>query len=246
MEHGIIKVNNVSKVFEIPHERRNKLKDYFLNPFRKITKDRFNALHNVSFEIKEGEFVGIVGSNGSGKSTLLKMLAQIYEPTTGKVTINGSLVPFLELGVGFNPELSGRENIYLNGVILGMSHKHLKAKFKEIVDFAGIEEFIDLQVKNYSSGMVMRLAFSIAVQAKADIYLLDEILAVGDVGFQEKSLAKMQDLLSNGATVVLVSHAIADIQRYCDRVIVLEHGNIIHDGDVKEGVTKYMKSMGIA
>jgi ABC-2 type transport system ATP-binding protein len=245
MQDAIIKVKNVTKVFEIPHERRNKLKDYFLNPFRKIKKDKFKALDDISFQINEGEFVGIIGRNGSGKSTLLKMLAQIYEPTTGKVIINGSLVPFLELGVGFNPELSGRENVFLNGAILGMAHKHLKEKFQEIVDFAGIEEFIDLQVKNYSSGMVMRLAFSIAVQAKADIYLLDEILAVGDVGFQEKSLAKMQDLLSNGATVVLVSHATSDIERYCDRVILVEHGSVVHDGDVKEGVQKYMKLMGL-
>jgi ABC-2 type transport system ATP-binding protein len=241
MSEAIIQVKDVSKIFEIPHERRNSIKDYFLNPFHKVKKDEFRALDHVNFEVQEGEFVGIIGRNGSGKSTLLKMLAQIYEPTSGKVVMNGSLVPFLELGVGFNPELSGRENVYLNGVILGMSRKHMEHKFNEIVDFADIREFIDLQVKNYSSGMVMRLAFSIAVQAKADIYLLDEILAVGDVGFQEKSLAKMQELLSGGATVVLVSHSMADIQKYCKRVILLNHGQVMHDGDAKRAIELYME-----
>jgi ABC-type polysaccharide/polyol phosphate transport system ATPase subunit len=246
MTEPVIQVQNVTKIFEIPHERRDTLKDRFTHPFRKVKKDEFKALDGVSFDVKEGEFLGIIGRNGSGKSTLLKMLAQIYEPTQGKVIINGSLVPFLELGVGFNPELSGRENVFLNGVILGMTHKHMERKFDEIVDFADIREFIDLQVKNYSSGMVMRLAFSIAIQAKADIYLLDEILAVGDVGFQEKSLAKMQELLMNGATVVLVSHSMSDVSKYCDRVIVVEHGKVVHDGDVKVGVDRFMASMNLS
>jgi ABC-2 type transport system ATP-binding protein len=235
----VIDVADISKIFEIPHEKRNTLKSYFMNPFRKIPKEKFHALNHVSFKVHKGEFVGIMGRNGSGKSTLLKMLAQIFEPTTGKVTIHGILVPFLELGVGFNPELTGRENIFLNGTILGMNKKYLWSKFDEIVDFAEIKEFLDLQVKNYSSGMVMRLAFSIAVQAQADIYLLDEILAVGDAGFQVKSLNKMQELLNSGATVVLVSHNNNDIKKHCKRVILLEHGSVMHDGDVTEGLEKY-------
>ena len=238
-ENIIIKVDDVSKVFEIPHENRNTIKSFFMHPFKKVKKDEYSALDQISFHVKSGEFIGIIGRNGSGKSTLLKMLAQIYEPTSGKIIINGSLVPFLELGVGFNPDLSGRENIFLNGTILGISRKFIKNKFDEIVDFAEIREFIDLPVKNYSSGMTMRLAFSIAVQARADIYLLDEILAVGDMGFQEKSLAKMQELLTGGATVVLVSHNLTDIESYCDRVILLEHGQILFNGDTKAGADMY-------
>lgn len=237
----IIVVEHISKIFEIPHEKRDTLKSIFMNPFRKITKEKFHALEDVSFTVKEGEFIGIIGRNGSGKSTLLKMLAQIYDPTSGKIFIKGTLVPFLELGVGFNPELTGKENVFLNGTILGMSKKYLWSKYDEIVDFAEISDFMDLQVKNYSSGMLMRLAFSVAVQAKADIYLLDEILAVGDAGFQKKSLAKMEELLKSGATVVLVSHSIADIEKYCSRVIVLDHGKVVHNGETTVGSELYNK-----
>ena len=180
MDKPIIEVENVSKIFEIPHESRNTLKSYFLHPFRRVGKERFYALKSVDFKINQGDFIGVIGRNGSGKSTLLKILAGIFEPTKGKVHVNGTLVPFLELGVGFNPELTGRENIYLNGIILGMTRKYVESKFDEIVDFAEIRDFIDLQVKNYSSGMVIRLAFAIAVEARADIYLLDEVLSVGD------------------------------------------------------------------
>lgn len=239
----VIKVTNLTKKFEIPHERRNSLKSFFMNPFKKIKKDIFNALEDVSFEIKHGEFVGIIGRNGSGKSTLLKIIAEIYAPTSGKSVVNGSLVPFLELGIGFNYELSGRENIFLNGTILGMSRRHIKSKFDEIVDFAEVREFIDMPVKNYSSGMAMRLAFSIAVQVKADIYLLDEIMGVGDTAFQGKSLAKMKDLLSGGSTVLLVSHSMESIKTYCKRVVFMQNGRVIFDGDVNEGVQKYLNTL---
>lgn len=241
----IIIAKNVTKTFEIPHEKRDSIKSYFMNPFRKVRKEKFHALNDVSFTVKEGEFVGIIGRNGSGKSTLLKMLAQVFEPTSGNITINGTLVPFLELGVGFNPELTGKENVFLNGTILGMNKKYLWSKYDEIVDFAGIKDFMDLQVKNYSSGMLMRLAFSVAVQAKADIYLLDEILAVGDAAFQKKSLTKMEELLKSGATVVLVSHSISDIKKYCDRVILLEKGSLIFDGNTQEGTEIYEKMMAV-
>lgn len=239
----VIKVTNLTKKFEIPHERRNSLKSFFMNPFKKIKKDIFNALDDVSFEIKHGEFVGIIGRNGSGKSTLLKIIAEIYAPTSGKSIVNGTLVPFLELGIGFNYELSGRENIFLNGTILGMSRKHIKSKFDEIVDFAEVREFIDMPVKNYSNGMAMRLAFSIAVQVKADIYLLDEIMGVGDTAFQGKSLAKMKDLLSGGSTVLLVSHSMESIKTYCKRVIFMQNGRVIFDGNVDEGVQKYLNTL---
>lgn len=243
MDEPIIEVKNLSKVFEIPHERRNTLKSYFLNPFKKIEKERFYALKSVDFKVNKGDFIGIVGRNGSGKSTLLKILAGIFEPTKGKVEVNGTLVPFLELGVGFNPELTGRENIYLNGIILGMTKKYVESKFEQIVDFAEFRDFIDLQVKNYSSGMVIRLAFAIAMEARADIYLLDEILSVGDAAFQKKSLEKMLGLLSDGATGILVTHNIEDVKRYCNRVIMIQKGEVVYDGDVKGGVEKYESSL---
>ncbi len=245
MDKPIIEVENVSKVFEIPHESRNTLKSYFLHPFKRIGKERFYALKSVDFKINQGDFVGVIGRNGSGKSTLLKILAGIFEPTKGKVHVNGTLVPFLELGVGFNPELTGRENIFLNGIILGMTRKYVESKFDEIVDFAEIRDFIDLQVKNYSSGMVIRLAFAIAVEARADIYLLDEVLSVGDAGFQKKSLEKMLSLLSNGATGILVSHNIKDVKQYCNRVILLKNGEVVYNGPTGEGIKIFENQMGL-
>lgn len=245
MDKPIIEVENVSKIFEIPHESRNTLKSYFLHPFKRVGKERFYALKSVDFKINQGDFVGVIGRNGSGKSTLLKILAGIFEPTKGKVHVNGTLVPFLELGVGFNPELTGRENIFLNGIILGMTRKYVESKFDEIVDFAEIRDFIDLQVKNYSSGMVIRLAFAIAVEARADIYLLDEVLSVGDAGFQKKSLEKMLGLLSNGATGILVSHNIQDVKKYCNRVVLLKEGEVFFDGPTEEGIKIFETQMGI-
>ncbi len=245
MDKPIIEVKNLNKVFEIPHEQRNTIKSYFLNPFKKVKKEKFYALNDVSFSINKGDFVGIIGRNGSGKSTLLKIMAGIFEPSKGKVSVRGTLVPFLELGVGFNPELTGRENIFLNGIILGMTKKYVESKFDEIVDFAEIRDFIDLQVKNYSSGMVMRLAFAVAMEAKADIYLLDEVLSVGDVGFKKKSLEKMLELLSNGSTGILVSHSIKDVRDHCSRVIMLKDGTIVYDGPTEEGLEKYEDFMGL-
>jgi ABC-2 type transport system ATP-binding protein len=237
----VIEVKNVSKVFEIPHEKRNTFKSWFVNPFRKIPKEKFHALNDVSFEVKEGEFLGIIGKNGSGKSTLLKLLAQIYEPSSGSIKIEGTSVPFLELGVGFNPELTGRENIFLNGTILGMSKKYLWSKYDEIVAFSEIGDFIDLQIKNYSSGMVIRLAFSIAIQAKADIFIMDEVLSVGDGAFQKKSLAKMEDLLKSGVTVVFVSHSMENVIKYCNRTIVLDKGVLLFDGLSRDAIDLYNK-----
>ncbi len=243
MEKPIIEIKNLTKIFRVPLEKRETLKSYFINPFKRSKIFRFHALDDVTIQIRKGEFVGFLGRNGSGKSTLLKMIAQIYSPTTGKVHVHGSLVPFLELGVGFNSELTGRENIYLNGTILGMSRKYLEQKFDEIVDFSEIREFLDLQLKNYSSGMRIRLAFSIAIQSKADIFLLDEVLAVGDAAFQKKSLAKMRELLSGGATVLFVSHSMDYVEKYCSRVIVMDHGKVIYDGNTKEGIRTYQLSL---
>lgn len=238
-----IKVENVSKSFLIPTEHKNSLKSYFLNPFHKAEKRRFDALKDISFEVKKGEFIGIIGRNGSGKSTLLKILAGIYQPDKGKVTINGTIVPFLELGVGFNPELSGRENIFLNGTILGMNRKYLEEKFDEIVDFAEVREFIDMPLKNYSSGMQVRLAFAITTVTNGDIYLMDEVLAVGDSNFQEKCLDVLKNLIKNNKTVIFVSHDLDKVNRYCKNVIVLSNAKIVYSGECSLGIAKYNSSL---
>ncbi len=243
MSETAIEVKNLSKSFVIPHEQRTSLKSYFLSPFRKVNKSIFYALNNVSLTINKGEFVAIMGRNGSGKSTLLKMIAQIYTPDSGKVKVHGRLIPFLELGVGFNPQLSGRENIYLNGTILGMTRKYLKENFDSIVDYAEVREFIDLPLKNYSSGMMVRLAFSIAIKAEADIYLLDEVLAVGDINFQQKSLKSFVDLINKGKTILYVSHNFASVKEYCKRAILIERGEVKFDGDLKKAEEIYTELM---
>lgn len=236
-----ISVKNVSKTFRIAHEKRMRLKDYFLRPFSKVKFSRFDALKDISFDIKKGEFVGIIGRNGSGKSTLLKILAGVYIADEGEVQISGKLVPFLELGVGFNPELTGRENVYLNGTILGMTNKEIKHKYHEIVDFSELSEFMDTQLKHYSSGMQVRLAFAIAIQAKGDIYLLDEVLAVGDAGFQAKSQAEILKLIKNGKTIIFVSHDHNVVQKLSDRVIWLNKSKVAEIADTPKTIMNVIK-----
>ena len=219
-----IKVDNVSKTFKLPHEKYNSIKSILINFYkRNKTIELQKALENVSFEIKKGEFFGVVGRNGSGKSTLLKLMAGIYSPDSGGIQVNGKLTPFIELGVGFNPELTRRENVFLNSALLGFSRKEVSAMYDEIVAFAEIERFMDQKLKNYSSGMQVRLAFSIAIKAKSDILLFDEVLAVGDENFQKKCLSVFRDLKSQGKTIVLVSHNTNDIERFCDRVLVVDN-----------------------
>ncbi len=243
-EYAII-VDDVDKSFDIVHNRVDNVKGIFTNPAKvfRQNKERFNALSDVSFEIKKGEFIGIIGKNGCGKSTLLKIIAGIYKPDKGNVVINGSLVPFLELGVGFNQELTARENIFLNGTILGMTRAFLKKKFDEIVDFAEIREFIDTPIKNFSSGMVVRLAFSIAIQAKADIYLLDEVFSVGDEGFRRKSMKKLFQLIEDGATILYVSHSLDSVRSLTSRCIYIKNGRIIKDSTPDESVSQYEKDL---
>jgi len=236
-----ISVKNVSKTFRIAHEKRMRLKDYFLRPFSKVKFSRFDALKDISFDIKKGEFVGIIGRNGSGKSTLLKILAGVYIADEGEVQISGKLVPFLELGVGFNPELTGRENVYLNGTILGMTNKEIKYKYHEIVDFSELSEFMDTQLKHYSSGMQVRLAFAIAIQAKGDIYLLDEVLAVGDAGFQAKSQAEILKLIKNGKTIIFVSHDHNVVQKLSDKVIWLNKSKVAEIADTPKTIMNVIK-----
>ncbi len=222
-----IKVDNVSKTFKLPHEKESSLKSLIINFYkRKRTYEKQQVLKKISFEIKKGEFFGIVGRNGSGKSTLLKLLAGIYSPDTGIIQVNGKLTPFIELGVGFNPELTGRENVFLNGALLGFNRKEMTAMYDEIVDFAELEKFMDQKLKNYSSGMQVRLAFAIAIQAKTEILLLDEVLAVGDTAFQQKCYNYFEELKREKKTVVLVTHDMSAVKRFCTKALLLEKGRI--------------------
>lgn len=233
-----IKVDHLSKDFLLPHDRKNTLKEWILH-FHKQKFDKLHALDDIDFEIKRGEFFGIVGRNGSGKSTLLKIIGGIYQPTRGKVTINGTLTPFIELGIGFNPELTGRENIYLNGAILGLTHKEIAQKYDEIVNFAELPEFMDQRLKNYSSGMQVRLAFSIAIQAHNDILLIDEVLAVGDAAFQRKCFGVFNAIKKSGRTVVFVTHDMGAVQEYCTRALMIEDSKMVSIGDPREVALHY-------
>jgi len=239
----MIKVNNVSICYRMSHDKIQSIKEYLVALLkRKIQYEEFRALDGVSFEIKKGEVVGIVGNNGAGKSTLLKVISGILKPTEGSVEISGNVVPMLELGSGFDFDLTGRENIFLNGAILGYSEGFLKEKYDEIVAFSELGDFINSPVRNYSSGMVMRLAFSIASMVSPDILIVDEILAVGDAAFQEKSYARMMELMSHGTTVLLVSHSIDQIRRLCDRVVWLDHGKTVAIGDTQTICDQYAQA----
>lgn len=232
-EEIAISVSNVHKSFKLPTEKAWGLKQAIFNRLKGIKGyTEQQVLRGVSFDVKKGEFLGIVGRNGSGKSTLLKVISEIYYPEKGRVKINGVLIPFIELGVGFNPELTGRENVYLNGALLGFSNEQMKAMYDEIVDFAELRDFMDQKLKNFSSGMQVRLAFSIAIRAQGDILVLDEVLAVGDAEFQKKCNDYFKSLHGN-QTVVLVTHSMENVTRFCDRAILLEQGKIACEGDPK-------------
>jgi ABC-2 type transport system ATP-binding protein len=229
MDDIAIKVEHVSKTFNLPHERQDSVKGALIGLVKGAdrTFERQEVLRDISFEVKQGEFFGIVGRNGSGKSTLLKILAGIYVPTKGNVYVNGKLTPFIELGVGFNHELTGRENVYLNGALLGFNRKEMDAMYDEIVTFAELEKFMDQKLKNYSSGMQVRLAFSIAIRAQTQILIMDEVLAVGDAAFQKKCFDIFRDLKNQGRTIVLVTHDMSNVERFCDRVLVIHNGNTL-------------------
>ena len=243
MDETVIRVENVSKDFILPHEKVNSIKGLFTSAAkgRNKGKEIQHALKDISFEIKKGEFFGIVGRNGSGKSTLLKILAGIYQQNVGHVHTQGKLVPFIELGVGFNPELTGRENVYLNGAMLGFSEKEVRAMYKDIVDFAELERFMDQKLKNYSSGMQVRLAFSMATRAKAEILLIDEVLAVGDADFQRKCYDYFNHLKKQGVTVVFVSHDMTAVRKYCDRALLIENNHILKLGNTDEIAEAYQQ-----
>lgn len=237
-----IKVSNVSKTFRLPHEKQSSIKGLFVNMFKgKRAYEKQEVLNDVSFEIKKGEFFGIVGRNGSGKSTLLKLLAGIYTPDKGQIQINGKLTPFIELGVGFNPELTGRENVFLNGALLGFNRKEMEAMYDEIVEFAELDKFMDQKLKNYSSGMQVRLAFSIAIKSDSDIYLFDEVLAVGDYAFQQKCLEHFKYLKSINKTVILVSHDANSLQMFCTEGILLNQGRIVKHAKIQDVLIEYSR-----
>jgi ABC-2 type transport system ATP-binding protein len=239
-----IRTENLSKTFLIPHRVGDTLRERIVRLEWKMNYEVLEALKDVTFEVSQGEFFGIIGRNGSGKSTLLKILAGIYTPDKGRLTVNGQVSPFIELGVGFNPELPGRDNIFLNATLLGLSQKEIRARFDSIVAFAELERFLDQKLKNYSSGMQVRLAFSISIHARREILLMDEVLAVGDANFQRKCLAEFQRCRDAGNTVVLVSHDIATVRRYCDRAILLHNGEIVKAGAAEEVCDEYMNRIG--
>ena len=239
----IIKVDNVSMCFNLSKEKHESLKEYFLAMVQgRLQYDEFYALKDVSLDIMPGDFYGLVGLNGSGKSTLLKTIAGVYKPSKGKVTVRGSIAPLIELGAGFDMDLTARENIYLNGTVLGFSPKYLDEKFDEIVEFSELQNFLDVPLKNYSSGMVARLGFAIATMNVPDILIIDEILAVGDYKFQEKSFARMQEMIASGATVVFVSHSIEQVQKICKKALWLEHGHMRMLGDADAVCGEYMRA----
>jgi len=239
-----IGLSGLSKRFRIPLDRSTSLKYRVAHPRSSSRYRDLLALKDVSFEVPEGQFLGIIGHNGSGKSTLLKILARIYAPTSGSVVIHGHVSPFLELGVGFHSELSARENVYLNGAVLGLTRRELRTRLDEIVGFAELDSFVDQKLKNFSSGMQVRLAFSIAIQVNAAILLMDEVLAVGDASFQEKCFEVFARYKREGRTVILVTHDLGAVDRYCDRAILFERGELVRDGASGEVTGYYRQTVG--
>ena len=234
-----IEVWEVSKAFRLPHERRTTLKEHLLHPFRRIEYENQVALDDVSFSVSRGEFFAIIGANGGGKSTLLKIVAGIYRQDAGTVAVHGRLSPFIELGVGFNSELTARDNVTINGTLLGLSRSELDERFESIISFADLSRFVDQKLKNFSSGMQLRLAFSIAIQVDFDILLLDEVLAVGDAEFQDKCFRAFDDLMARGKTIVLVTHDLGAVSTYADRALLLRDGRVDHVGSTADTIAAY-------
>lgn len=242
LENTVIKVENVKMKFNLSKEKTDNLKEYVIKFIKRdLHYQPFWALKGVSFEVKRGDKFGIIGLNGAGKSTLLKLIAGVMKPTEGQISVTGSIVPLLEMGAGFDPDYTGRENIFLKGALLGYTRRFLEEKFDEIVEFSDLEEFIDVPLKNYSSGMKARLAFSIATMVEPEILIIDEVLSVGDAKFQEKSREKMNSLLDEDATVLFVSHSTQQVRNICNRAIWLDKGKLITQGPVDEVCDAYEK-----
>jgi lipopolysaccharide transport system ATP-binding protein len=240
----VVSVREVTKEFRIPLDKSATLKHRVVHLRSASRYRQLLAVDDVSFDVHEGEFLGIIGRNGSGKSTLLKMLARIYKPSRGRIAINGALSPFLELGVGFNPELTARENVLLNGAILGLSRRELISRMDEMIHFAELEQFADTKLKNYSSGMQVRLAFTVAIQGNAAILLMDEVLAVGDIRFQAKCFDIFSQYKREGRTIILVTHDLSSVDLYADRAVLLEHGRMLEDGPANEVTARYRRMIG--
>ena len=242
MDSNAIEIKNVTMQFNLERERTDNVKEFFIKKMkRKLQIDSFIALKNVSFKVKKGEVFGLIGDNGSGKSTTLKIISGILSPTEGTVTVNGSISPLIELGAGFDIELTAKENILLNGLTLGYSKKFIESKQEEIIEFSELRDFMDVPIKNYSSAMVARLGFAIATLVKPDILIVDEILSVGDRSFQEKCEKRIQELMDGGTTVLIVSHSIEQIEKLCNRVLWLDHGNMVSMGKT-DIVCEYYKN----
>lgn len=244
IKNKAISISNISKSYVIGKQKESSLRSSISGVFKKKNKEKelFWALKDISFDIEQGEVIGIIGRNGAGKSTLLKILSKITQPTEGRIEINGRVASLLEVGTGFHPELTGRENIYLNGTLLGMSRKEVADKLEEIVEFSGVRKFIDTPVKHYSSGMYVRLAFSVAAHLEPEILIIDEVLAVGDAEFQAKCLGKMKDVAGEGRTVIFVSHDLAAVENLCSKVVFLDHGKVKAEGGTKEMIDLYLSS----
>jgi ABC-type polysaccharide/polyol phosphate transport system ATPase subunit len=236
-----VSIEAVSKTFRLPRQQYSTLKERMLHPLRSTEYDELNAVREISLEIAEGEFFGIVGRNGSGKSTLLKCIAGIYGVDSGRIAIAGRLSPFIELGVGFNPDLTARDNVIINAIMLGISRRQAKERFEHVLAFAELEEFVDLKLKNYSSGMLVRLAFATAIEVEADIFLIDEVLAVGDAAFQQKCFDEFFRLKRAGKTIVFVSHDMFSVERFCDRAMLMERGRMVEIGAPSEIARAYHK-----
>jgi ABC-type polysaccharide/polyol phosphate transport system ATPase subunit len=239
--HAAIEVQDVWKSFSIPHQNRTSIKEHFLHPLTRTTYETQHALRGVSLAVAQGEFFGIVGGNGSGKSTLLKVVAQIYRHDQGNVLVNGRLSPFIELGVGFNPELTARDNVQINAALLGLSRSETRDRFDEIIAFSELGRFVDQKLKNFSSGMQVRLAYSIAIQVDFDILLLDEVLAVGDEHFQAKCFTTFERFRAEGKTVVLVTHDLSSVNRFCDRVLWIDQGEARMTGPAADVTAAYRR-----
>ncbi len=239
----MITLENVNKVFLLPHERKATLRQRFVSLSRKNIYEKLYALREVNLKVDKGEFLGIIGKNGSGKSTLLKLIAKVLEPTSGKIIVRGNVAPFLELGVGFQGDLTVKDNIFLYGALLGMSRREIADKYDWIIDFARLERFVDAKLKNLSSGMQVRLGFSITVAIESPILLVDEVLAVGDIDFQQKCYGSFGGFKKDGRTIVFVSHDLNAVEQFCDRVVLLENGEIKSQGGTGKVVDEYWKSI---
>lgn len=243
-QNSMVTVKNVSMVFNLATEKVDSLKEYVLKLLKhELMVHKFYALRNINLEVQRGESVALIGENGSGKSTLLKVIAGVLHPTTGSVQVNGSIAPMIELGAGFDPELTARENVFLNGAVLGHDRKFMEEHFKSIIDFAELWDFVDVPVKNYSSGMVARLGFAIATEIRADVLIVDEVLAVGDFRFQEKCKKRMAELMSGGTTLLFVSHSTQQVRQLCKKAVWIKKGTIQMIGDVDEICSCYEADM---